>query len=172
VTPGVRRIFTSQPAIANPLVVPSSDYETVWNKSVAVVNQYFPIASENRLAGVIRTESPLTGTILEPWSPDTVGFRDRLEASLQTLRRFAVVHIEPGPAGGYLVRVEVFKELEDMAKPDRQPAGRAVFYNDFPVNRTRDLVGPVPAPMGWIPQGRDTNLEQAILAGIRASLLL
>ena len=52
-----------------------------------------------------------------------------------------------------------------MAKPASQPAGRAAFYNDFPVNRTRDVVGTVPTPLGWIPMGRDTNLEQCILAG-------
>jgi hypothetical protein len=171
-TPSVSRIFAPKPAIANPLAVPSSDFETVWNKTVAVVNQYFPIASENRLAGIIRTDSPMTGSLLEPWSPDSVTFRDRLEATLQTTRKFALVHVDPGPTGGYLVKVEVIQELEDMAKPDRQPAGRAVFYNDFPVNRSREIVGPVPAPAGWIRQGRDTNLEQAILAGIRDALLL
>lgn len=170
--PSVSRIFAPQPAIANPLVVPSGDFETVWNKCVAVVNQYFPIATENRLAGVIRTDSPLTGTLLEPWSPDSATFRDRLEATFQTTRKFALVHVDPGPTGGFLVKVEVIKELEDLSKPDRQPAGRAVFYNDFPVNRAREIVGPVPAPLGWIRQGRDTNLEQAILAGIRDSLLL
>src|SRR5262249_29500029 len=64
--PHVSRIFAPKPAIANPLAVPTADFETVWNKSVAVVNQYFPIASENRLAGIIRTDSPMTGTLLEP----------------------------------------------------------------------------------------------------------
>ncbi len=170
--PSVSRIFAPQPAIPNPLAVPSSDFEDVWTKCVAVVSKYFPVASENRLAGIIRTDSPMTGSLLEPWSPDSVGFRDRLEATLQTLRKFAVIHVDPGPTGGYLVKVEVIKELEDLSKPDRQPAGRAVFYNDFPVNRTRDIVGPVPSPLGWIRQGRDTNLEQAILAGIRDALLL
>ena len=170
--PSVSRIFAPAPVLPNPLVVPSADFETVWRKSVAVVNQYFPIASENRLAGTIRTDSPMTGTLLEPWSADSATFRDRFEATLQTTRKFAIVHVDPAPAGGYLVKVEVIKELEDMAKPDRQPAGRAVFYNEFPVNRTREIVGPVPAPLGWIRQGRDPNLEQAILAGIRDSLLL
>ena len=74
--------------------------------------------------------------------------------------------------GGFLVKVEVYKFLEDMIKPDRQAAGRAVFNNDFPVNRTREIVGPVPAPVGWIQRGRDLDLEQAILAGIRDALFL
>jgi hypothetical protein len=170
--PGVSRIFATSPVLPNPLVVPSSDFEHVWNKSVAVVNKYFPIASENRLARTIRSEIQMSGTLVEPWSSDSATFRDRLEATLQTFRKFAIVHIDPAPTGGYLVKVEVIKELEDLAKPDRQPAGRAVFYNDFPVNRTREIVGPVPAPLGWIRQGRDTGMEQVILAGIRDALFL
>ena len=70
------------------------------------------------------------------------------------------------------MKVEVLKELEDLPKPDRQSAGRAVFNNDFPVNRTREIVGPMPVAVRWIPRGRDTVLEQAILNRIRDSLLL
>ena len=114
----------------------------------------------------------MTGTLIEPWTRDAVTFHDRLEATLQTIRKFADVHVDPAPAGGYLVKVEVYKELEDLAKPASQPAGRAAFYNDFPVNRTREVVGTVPTPLGWIWMGRDTNLEQRILAGIRDALLL
>jgi hypothetical protein len=158
--------------IPNPLVIPSSDFETVWNKTVAVVDKYFDIEKENRLARTIRTQPQMGATVLEPWALDAATIEDRLEATLQTVRRFAIIHVDPAPTGGYLVKVEVRKELEDMAKPDRQPAGRAVFYNDFPVNRTRDIVGPVPAPLGWIPRGRDPNLEQTILAGVRDALFL
>ncbi len=111
-------------------------------------------------------------TLLEPWALDSVTFHDRLEASMQTIRRFAIIKIDPVPTGGYLVKVEVRKELEDLAKPDRQAAGRAVFYNDFPVNRAREIVGPVPVPLGWIPRGRDAPLEQAILAGVRNAFFL
>jgi hypothetical protein len=170
--PSFASLFEERKPLANPLIVPSSDFDTVWNKSVGVVGKYFPIASENRLAGTIRTDSPMTGTLIEPWTSDSATFRDRLEATLQTYRKFALVQIEPAPTGGFLVRVEVMKELEDVAKPVSQPAGRAVFYNDFPVNRTREIIGSVPTPLGWIPMGRDTNMEQVILAGIRSALLL
>jgi hypothetical protein len=165
--PSVSRIFAPSPVLPNPLVVPTSDFEKVWDQTVAEVNKYFPIASENRLARTIRSDIQMSGTLVEPWSSDSATFYDRLEATLQTTRKFVVVHIDPAPTGGFLVKVEVIKELEDMAKPDRQPAGRAVFTNDFPVNRTREIVGPVPAPLGWIPKGRDANMEQVILAGIR-----
>ena len=170
--PHVTRIFSPRPVAENPLVVPSTDFDTVWNKTVAVVDKYFDIASENRLSRTIVTQPRIGATLLEPWSGDSVSFTDRFESTLQTMRRFAIIKIEPAPSGGYLVKVEVRKELEDMVKPDRMAAGRAVFNNDFPVNRTREIVGPVPAPVGWIPRGRDANLEQAILAGVRDALFL
>jgi hypothetical protein len=170
--PSVTRIFSPSPVAANPLVVPSTDFELVWNKTVAVVDKYFDIETENRLARVIKTQPQMGATIIEPWALDSPTIEDRFEATLQTVRRAAIIHIDPAPAGGFLVRVEVHKFLEDMVKPDKQPAGRAVFTNDFPVNRTREIVGPVPAPVGWINRGRDPHLEQAILAGIRDALFL
>ncbi len=170
--PGVAQVFGPRQPLKNPLLVPNGDFEAVWKKTVAEVNRHFPIASENRLARTIRTESEMTGTLIEPWTPDSATFRDRLEATLQTVRRFAIVHVDPAPTGGYLIKVEVHKELEDLTKPVSQPAGRAAFYNDFPVNRTREVVGPIQAPIGWMPMGRDPNLEQCILAGIRDALLL
>jgi hypothetical protein len=156
----------------NPLVVPSADFETVWNQTVAVVSGYFPIASENRLARKIVTQPQMGATLFEPWRYDSVGFRERLESSLQTIRRFAIVTVVDAPTGGYAVRVEVYKELEDLAKPDRQMGGRAVFKNDFPVNRVREVIGPIPVPLQWIPRGRDSKLEQAILGKLRAALFL
>lgn len=156
----------------NPLVVPTNDFETIWNKSVAVVDEYFDIAKEDRLARTILTNPKEGATLVEPWYGDSVGFGERLESSLQTIRRFARVKIDPAPGGGYAVKVEVYKELEDLARPERQAGGRAVFDSDFPVNRTREIVGPVPIPNGWIPRGRDTELEQVILARLRNSLFL
>lgn len=170
--PSFSQVFKQPPPPSNPLHVPPGDFEKMWNKVVAEVNKHFPMASENRLAGTIRTDSVMTGTLIEPWTPDAVTFSDRLEATLQTIRKFAVVQIDPAPEGGYLIKVEVNKEMEDLSKPAMQPAGRAAFYNDFPVNRTREIVGAVPTPLGWMPMGRDTNLEQKILSEIRDALLL
>jgi hypothetical protein len=170
--PSVTRIFTPTPVAANPLVVPTTDFENLWNKTIAVVDKYFDIESENRLSRTIKTQPQMGATIIEPWALDSVTVEDRFESSLQTIRRVAIIHIDPAPTGGFLVKVEVDKFLEDMAKPVTQPAGRAAFTNDFPVNRVREIVGPVPAPLGWIKKDRDRNLEQAILAGIRNELFL
>ena len=160
------------PAATNPLVVPSSDFETVWKECVAVVDEYFDLASENRLSGTILTQPRVGATLLEPWNGDSVGLTARFESTIQTIRRYSRITVNPAPSGGFLVKVEVFKELEDLAKPDRQSMGRAVFNNDFPINRTYEIVGPVPLPIQWIPRGRDAKLEQVIVARLRQRLFL
>jgi hypothetical protein len=155
----------------NPMVVPAADFEAVWKASVVAVDGYFDIASEDRDQRKIVTQPKTGATLLEPWEGDSVGFHERFESTLQSIRRFAIVTIQPAPTGqGWSVRVEVRKELEDLLQPDRQSMGRAVFNNQFPLNRTREVVGPVQAPAYWIPRGRDPKLEQAILAQIRAAL--
>jgi hypothetical protein len=160
------------PVAANPLMAPSTDFETVWMACVTSLDDYFDIASENRLQHKIVTEPRVSATIFEPWYHDTVGFDDRFEATLQTMWRHAVITVNQTATGAYAVKVEVYKELEDMIRPEKQNNGRAVFDNEFPVNRARELVGPVPLPNGYIPRGRDPKLERAILAKIKEKLFL
>jgi hypothetical protein len=156
----------------NPLVIPTGDFETVWKQSVSAVDEYFDIASENRQSRTIVTQPKAGASLLEPWAGDSVGLDQRTESTLQTIRRFARVKIDPAPSGtGYSVRVEVYKELEDMVKPERQVGGsKTIFADDLPINRTREVVGPVALPLQWIPRGRDTKLEQVILDRIRNRL--
>lgn len=159
----------------NPLHVAAGpgDFEWVWSHAVAVVDEYFEIAKEDRLARTITTDPKMGATLVEPWYGDSVGFRERLESTLQTIRRFAQVTVVPEAGGGFAVEVKVFKELEDLSRPERAAGGsRAVFDSDFPVDRVREIVGPVPLPNGWIPLGRDVKLEQVILARLRDRLLL
>lgn len=165
--PGLRTVSP------NPLIVPTpNDFEWVWGQCVAVLDEYFDISREDRLARTITTDPKVGATILEPWYGDSVGLTERLESTLQTIRRWGRITMGPAPGGGYAVKVEVFKELEDMSKPERSQGARAVFDSDFPVDRTREIVGPVPLPNGWIPRGRDARLEQVILARLRDRLLL
>lgn len=162
-------------ASPNPLHVPGGpdDFEWIWKHCVASLEEYFSVSKEDRLAHTITTDPKIGATIVEPWYGDSVGFRERLESTLQTIRRWGQVTVKPEPGGGYAVEVKVFKELEDLAKPERAAGGsRAVFDSDFPVNRTREIVGPIPLPNGWIPRGRDVKLEQVILARLRDRLLL
>lgn len=169
--PRVSRILSPPPVSENPIHIPSDDFEKVWNETIAAVDKYFDVASENRLSRTIVTDPMVGATIFEPWRGDSAGVAEKFESTLQTIRRFAIINVDHAPNGGFLVKVQVRKELEDLVKPDRQAAGRAVFNNDFPVNRAREVVGPVPSSVGWIPRGRDPNLEQIILAELRDSLI-
>ena len=149
-TTSVSKIFSPRPVAANPLVVPSTDFEDIWNKTVAVVDKYFEIQSENRLSRTIETQPLLGGTVLEPWALDSVSAEERFEASLQTIQKRAVIHIDPVTTGGFLVKVEVRKFLEDMAKPDRQAAGRTYSPTTSPsIGPGRSLV---PSPPSWVDQ--------------------
>lgn len=163
--------FRPEIVVPNPLNIPTNDFNAVWKTSLEVVDDYFDIATEDAMSQTIQTEPRIGATLLEPWYGDSADMHSRLEATLQTIRRFAIVRIEQaGTGSGYVVRVEVFKELEDLAKPDRQTSGRATFTSQFPVNRAREVVGPLPLASGWIPRGRDTRLEQKILERIKARL--
>lgn len=169
----IAKRFRNDIPVPNPIVVPSIDFETIWNSTIAVLDEYFDIASENRQQKRIVTQPKVGGTLIEPWNQDSGDLYERLESTLQTIRRYAIVTIEPDPTGmGQAVRVEVFKELEDMVRPERAPAGRAIFSNEMPVNRSREVVGPVDLPQGWIPRGRDLVVEQAILRKLQRKLML
>jgi hypothetical protein len=176
------------------LVLPPSDRDFVFDQIVDVVDDYFEIDHEERLK-VVGTEPvegridtfPLTGaTLLEPWRRDSVGFYERLESTLQSIRRTANVRIIPNATGapGYLVDVAVWKELEDVPQPIQASAGAATFRYDTSLQRDTEFDtdpnripgdparpnGPRTPTIGWIPLGRDPNLEQAIIGKIQARL--
>ena len=175
----------------NPVLAPPIDRDYFWDQLVAVVDQYFKIDREDRVRlvdnmltlGRIDTAPELGATLLEPWRHDTVTYYDRLESTFQTIRRWARIQVVP-TENGYLVDVAVFKELEDLKRPDQSNAGNATFRNDDSLDRFNDQtqdpttmidsfptygraqgpIGPQPFTLGWIPLGRDAGLEQKIIA--------
>ncbi len=156
--------------LPNPMVLPASSFDAVWDATVHALDEDFEIDKENRLARRISTFPETAATIVEPWRGDSVGFRQRLEATLQTYRRFAIATVEP-VAGGFAINVEVWKELEFLDRPERQNGGQAAFPQDFQINKSREVVGPISPPLGWIRQGRDFALEQRILNRIERELM-
>ncbi len=178
--------------LANPLRVPVADRDFAWDQLIAVVEQYFKIEHEDRvrLAGDILTEGrietyPLiAATLLEPWHGDSVTFQDRLLCTTQSKRRRCFVRVIP-EAASFLVEVTVLRELEDMPQPLMSPSSAAIFpfQGEYGNNqgggaRTLPSLGdppgtvdrPGPRTVGWIPEGRDMNLEQVMLAQIQARL--
>jgi hypothetical protein len=83
------------------------------------------------------------------------------------------VFIEPAQDGGYFIRVLMFKELEDLPRPIRATAGAAAFRSDPTVERQYEVIEPTFFESNWIPvgpDGRDHELEQAILQRIKKCL--
>lgn len=162
----------------NPLFLQVTNQEWAWEQIVDVVDDYFRVERENRvqLVGNVMTEGridtfPQVGaTWLEPHRPDSVGWDNRWESTFQTIRRRAVLRVMP-QQGGYLVKVDVFKELEDLPRPENSTAGAATFRNDNSLlSRVNDPVSRTRLSKIWIPLGQDCPVEQQMLAEIRARL--
>jgi hypothetical protein len=67
---------------------------------------------------------------------------------------------------GFWIEVAVFKELENLRRPEHATAGSATFRNDLSPTRTVNPDQPASANQTWIPKGRDTVAEQRILGQI------
>lgn len=179
------------PSPSNAVVIPPIDAEVIWQKMVDVTDDFFKIRSEQRVvfANGVPTEGridtfPQTGaTLLEPWRLDSVGFRERLESTLQSIRRVATMRLIPDPAG-WRIEVVVNKELENLPRPMRATSGAASFRNDdslyrygTPLPTLGQQIGDAPRPVasptptiGWIPLGRDPLLEKKMLSSVVKSL--
>jgi hypothetical protein len=159
----------------NPLLLATNDYQRVWETVVDVVDNEFRIERETpvRCMGDALTEGrldtfPLVGsTLLEPWRNDASTPYEKVEGTLQSIRRRATVRVIPAE-GGQRVEVVVYKELEDAAQPIRGSAGAGTFRYDNSFVRIETPLGEQPITKGWIPMGRDAALEQKFLAEIQA----
>ena len=154
----------------NPLFVSGTDHELIWETVCDVVDDYFVIARSEpvRQVGNMLTEgrietAPKAGaTYLEPWDKDSASSYERLESTLQSIRRFAVIRVIP-TQGGYWIDTQVYKELEDVARPAFGSVGPSTFHLDSTFTRVLPVVGEQETHSGWIPQGRDGALEQRLL---------
>ena len=161
----------------NPLFVPHTDREFLWNQVVDSIDDHFRIEAEHRmrLVGGVLTEGridtfPTIGsTILEPWRRDSTRGYERWHSTLQSVRRRALVKVAPSQ-GGYLVYVQVLKEVEDLDRPEHATAGTPTFRHDGTLVQREDRVESGPVTLGWIPLGRDATLEQRILNELRGRL--
>lgn len=153
----------NRPVASNPIFVAANNEEAVWERTVDVVHEYFDINRETRLLGsqpgVIETRYKVGSSLFEPWHADSQGLENRVESTLQSIRRRAYVSVT-ATQGGYLIGVEVFKEIEDVPGVANQTAGGATFQQSNPLRRDLDLVVGQSAPSGWLVLGRDEALER------------
>jgi hypothetical protein len=154
---------------ANPIFVPIADPQCAWETIVDVVDDYFRIQEEKPvrlnpvLEGSLTTYPEVSATIFEPWKHDTVDHDQRVENTLQSMRRWAMLHVTPAQ-GGYMVDVAVFKELEDVVRPEQATAGAATFRYDSTLTGIVNPAGGERITEGWIGRGRDASMEQHIIA--------
>jgi hypothetical protein len=164
-------------ASENPAVLPGVDRDLLWQHLVDVMDDYFTIDREEPVRqiddvlteGRIDTFPDIGSTYFEPWRRDSANGYEKLESTLQTIRRQATVRVIP-TAGGYLVDLAVFKELEDVARPEHATAGAATLRHDTSLERVVQPIGDQPFVQGWIPLGRDVALEQRMLVQLRNRL--
>ncbi len=104
-------------------------------------------------------------TYLEPWRKDALPGFQRLQSSLQTIRRTGDIRVIPNGAG-YQVQVSVLKDLEDVDRSLSGADGSAAVRHDGAVVRTDAALLGLPITLDWIEQERDTELEQRILKEI------
>lgn len=159
--------------VPNPLELPPSPDEFVWSQVIDAVDDYFRIAREQPvqnsdgiiLDGRVETAYRIGASCFEPWRKDSTAGFERLQSTLQSIRRRAIVTVRPqGP--GYSIEVIVQKDLEDVDRSQYSTESSAATRHDGTVVRREDRFDDSPVTLGWIPLGRDTSLEQVILSDI------
>ena len=162
-----------QAALENPLFVPATDRDVLWDQVVDAVDNYFKIRTEQRvrvvgdvlLEGRIDTFPTDGSTLLEPWRKDSTHGFEKLHATLQSIRRGAAVRVLP-VQGGYLIEVVVEKYLEDLERPEHATSGHTPLAEQQSLRQDLEPNADLPMMLGWIPLGRDVSLEQRILGEI------
>lgn len=149
----------------NPLFVATSNEDYVWERMVETLEDFqLPIHRENRQSRVIETEYKVGASVFEPWHKDSVGFSNRLESTLQSVRRRVVMTMIPSDEPtGYSVNVVAYKEFEDLPGIAANSPGGATFLESKPLDRDLNQVVGQSAPSGWMWAGRDYQLEQSIV---------
>ena len=168
------RLAAESPKIENPMTIPVRDRDFLWSILVDTVEDYFPIQSEERIQlvgntlteGYLKTAPNDAATMFEPWRKDNVAGFDQLHATLQTIQRHAEVYVRPN-RDGFRIEIIVHKLLEDLPRPEYSTIGGATLRHSASHTRPQQANGNKQTRLGWIPQGRDVALEQAMLQDLQ-----
>jgi len=151
----------------NPLLLAATNEDMAWEQTIDVLHDFlFEIERENRQTRSIETKYKVGSGVLEPWHKESVGWHNRLESTLQSLRRKVIITLSPvsyGSQYSYTVQVVAIKELEDLDAIAANSPGGATFQESTPLDRDLNQILGQSRPSGWISRGRDYALEQAIL---------
>jgi hypothetical protein len=165
--------------VSKPVFIPVTNEDYAWEVIVDVVDEYFQIDQENRvqLVGTVMTEgrietfSQVGATALEPNHIDSVGRYNLAESTFQSTRRRAEIRVVP-QQGGYMVEAVVYKELEDLPRPENSTSGAASYRFDNSLSsRLDEQVSRTRLSNHWIPMGRDCDIEQEMLNEMQQRIL-
>lgn len=159
--------------VSNPARIGAIDPEFLNFQVVDAVDDYFKIQSEQWvrrdsvqwLEGRVTSYPQVSGTSLEPWRGDSTRGFERLQSTIQTIRRTATVRITPDESG-YAIEVTVLKEKEDVDQAQSSTAGSSAQRHDGTVVRNENQQRSLPETLGWYEIGRDSELESKIMQGI------
>lgn len=156
------------PVLVAPGAPDPSSYAEIYECVLDTLDDYFELKPTSRYAGHIETQPRIAPGFEQPWKHSSPDVRERLIATFQTVRQYAVVDIWAGDRGGYRVAVEVRRELLDQSRPSLVRSGSAVFMESPTVDRRAEIVGNnSTADTNWIPAGRDYAFEQLLLKRIQ-----
>jgi len=166
-----RRLNT--PQSHNPISVENYDYEFLWAVVVDVIDNHFEIEREMPIRlhgnvlteGHIETKPKIGASLAEFWHADSVGFTERFDCTLQTIRRRVEVHIVP-ETGRYTIDVRVFKELEDNPRPLRATANASNLRFRDNADEFADTIDVGSSSAGWFIIERDAAMENWLLKEI------
>ena len=166
---------TKVPNSQNPIYVRTSDYEFLWSVIADVISNHFEIAREEPVRlydnvlteGRLDTKPKIAASIGEVWHADSVGLRERIDCTFQTIRKKVRVRVVP-VVGGFQIEMLVHKELEDLKAPTRSQTSNANLRytsDNDPFTDIFDIDIDIDAPSssGWITLGRDTPMEDRLL---------
>jgi hypothetical protein len=171
---GVSTADCENPAEAG--IAPGLVYAELFDRSLDAVDDFFPIQYANRYEGRILGRPTIAPGYEQPWKPGSPDHYQRTLVTLEPYRYRCELRIREAAKSGYFVQVTVRKELKDYPAPANQFVTVPVFGDVGTVDRDQFLVvdpdatSPIVNPGDrWIPKGRDTAIEQAILRKLHSS---
>ena len=146
-------------------------YAEVYERCIDALDDYFEVLPGPRHSGIIRTKQHGAPGLEQWWKPSSPSAYERLLATFQTIRNYAIVRID-SVDDGFRVNVEVYRETEIASVSIAAAGGRGPLFRDAPTGeRLAELVDHPGQPEGnWYAGGpvphRDAAFEQAILRKI------
>jgi len=162
----------NMPQGVSAIQVSADKQDLMWERAVAILNNYhFMVARESKIEGVIETEYRAGSNLFEPWHHDSVGYANRLESTVQSIRRKAIVTFQNSSPGLVTISVRVDKEIEDVPGLAANYEGGATFSESQLLDRNLDQVVGQTGASRWLHRGTDPALEAELMRQIQSAVI-